>query len=536
MIGQDLTIEKLSISFEGKQIVHELSFQIKPGTILAMVGESGSGKSVTARSLVGLAGDRAQITAQSLRLGDHDLLGLDEEGWSELRGKEIGFVLQDALTSLDPLRTIGQEIEEALTVHGQLRGWRHRRARRERVLELLRNSAVSEPETRIQERANELSGGLRQRALIASAIALNPGIIIVDEPTTALDASTVARVLTLFSDLRDAGHGILLISHDIEAVSQIADTIIVVKEGRLIEQGEADQILNRPSQEYTRLLLSSIPGQHHKLPRPSVQKTEDVSPLLVVKDIVKFYPKSRGLSRIAVDHVSFTLRRGETLGILGESGSGKTTTARIVTGFLEPDAGNVWFDGKIWNGVCADTDRSVDERERRPYRHEMGIVYQDPLSSFDPRWTVQHILADALEANNVPHTEVPERITALLELVSLTPDLSRRRPLQLSGGQRQRIAIARAIAGRPKLIVCDEPVSALDVSVQAQILELLKYIQDRFQISYLFISYDLGVVKEISDEVIVMYDGKIVDYGKTDHIFKKPKHQFTKNLIGLNNF
>lgn len=531
MIGQELTVEKLSISFEGKQVVHDLSFQIKPGTILAMVGESGSGKSVTARSLVGLAGDQAQITAQSLRLGDLDLLGLGEEGWSELRGKEIGFVLQDALTSLDPLRTIGQEIEESLAVHGQLRGWRHRRARRERVLELLRNSAVSDPETRLQERANELSGGLRQRALIASAIALNPGIIIVDEPTTALDASTVSHVLKLFRDLRDAGHGILLISHDIEAVSQVADTIIVVKEGRLIEQGEAAQILKNPTQEYTRLLLSSIPGQQHKPQRPSVQQTEDDPPLLVVKDILKDYPKSQGSSRTAVDHVSFTLRRGETLGILGESGSGKTTTARIVTGFLAPDAGSVWFNGKVWNGICADTHRSVDERERRPHRHEMGIVYQDPLSSFDPRWTVQHILADALEANNIPQMEFPERITALLALVRLTPDISRRRPLQLSGGQRQRIAIARAIAGKPKLIVCDEPVSALDVSVQAQVLELLKELQERLKIAYLFISHDLGVIKEMSDNVIIMQDGKIVDHGETNHIFKNPSHEFTKSLL-----
>ncbi|QEH96891.1 ATP-binding cassette domain-containing protein [Gluconobacter thailandicus] len=531
MTGQELTVQNLSISFGGKQVVHDLSFQIRPGKILAMVGESGSGKSVTARSLVGLAGERAHITAESLKLGDRDLLKLDEKGWGTIRGQEIGFVLQDALTSLDPLRSIGQEIEESLTAHGQFRGWRNRLARRKRILELLENSAVSEPETRLQQRADELSGGLRQRALIASAIARNPGIVIADEPTTALDASAVSRVLTLLRDLRNAGHGILLISHDIEAVSQVADALIVIKDGRIIEQGDTVQILQAPTQVYTRVLLNSIPGQWHKPQCSKIPQTKDVPPLLVVKDIVKFYPNTKGTSRLAVDHVSFTLQRGRTLGILGESGSGKTTTARIVTGFLEPDEGSVWFDGKIWSGVCANTNRSVGERERRPYRPEMGIVYQDPFSSFDPRWTVQRILADALEASDVPHKELSDRITSLLELVRLTPDVSRCFPLHLSGGQRQRIAIARAIAGNPKLIVCDEPVSALDVSVQAQILELLKELQERLQVSYLFISHDLGVIKEISDDVVVMYDNKIVECGKTNHVFKNPSHEFTKELF-----
>lgn len=531
MIGQELTVENLSISFEGKQVVKDLSFQIKPGSIVAMVGESGSGKSVTARSLVGLAGERAQITARSLKLGDQDILGLDEKGWSLIRGQKIGFVLQDALTSLDPLRTVGQEIEESLTAHRQWRGWRNRLARRKRVLQLLENSAISEPETRVQQRADELSGGLRQRALIASAIALNPGIVIADEPTTALDASAVSRVLSLFRGLRDAGHGILLISHDIAVVSQVADTLIVVKDGRMIEQGKAARILQSPAQDYTRVLLNSIPGQQYKPQRVTVSQKEDVPPLLVVKDIVKHYPGSQGSSRLAVDHVSFTLRRGQTLGILGESGSGKTTTAKIVTGFLKPDAGNVWFDEKMWNGIREGTHQSVKERERRPYRRGIGIVYQDPLGSFDPRWTVWRIIADALEASGVPYQEFPDRITSLLELVRLPSDVSRRLPLSLSGGQRQRIAIARAIAGNPKLIVCDEPVSALDVSVQAQILELLKELQDRLQISYLFISHDLGVIKEMSDEVVVMYKSKIVDCGEVRDVFQNPRHEFTQNLL-----
>ncbi|MBS0994096.1 ABC transporter ATP-binding protein [Gluconobacter cerinus] len=531
MTGQDLTVEKLSISFGGKQVVHDLSFQITPGKILAMVGESGSGKSVTARSLVGLAGDRAQVTAASLRLGDDELLPLDDTGWGVIRGQKIGFVLQDALTSLDPLRTVGQEIEESLTADGKWRGLRNRASRRKQVLQLLKSTSVPEPEIRALQRADKLSGGLRQRALIASAIALNPGIVIADEPTTALDASAVSRVLGLFRDLKNAGHGILLISHDIETVSQVADSIIVVKNGEMIEQGETKQILRHPSQDYTRLLLSSVPKQNRKSPEPSTLQAKDESPLLVVNDIVKSYPNTTGASRLAVDHVSFTLRRGKTLGILGESGSGKTTTARIVAGFLEPDGGNVWFDGRLWSGVQAKTNRSVEEHERRPFRHEMGIVYQDPLSSFDPRWTVQRILADALKASAIPRAEHNDRIAALLTLVRLTPDISRRFPLQLSGGQRQRIAIARAIAGNPKMIVCDEPVSALDVSVQAQVLELLTELQERLNISYLFISHDLGVIRQVSDDVLVMQNGRVVEAGPTQHVFEAPQHNFTRLLL-----
>ncbi|MEN3175842.1 ABC transporter ATP-binding protein [Gluconobacter sp. OJA] len=531
MTGQDLTVEKLSISFGGKQVVHDLSFQITPGKILAMVGESGSGKSVTARSLVGLAGDRAQVTAGSLRLGDDELLRLDDAGWGVIRGQKIGFVLQDALTSLDPLRTVGQEIEESLTADAKWRGLRNRAARRKQVLELLKSTSVPEPEIRARQRADELSGGLRQRALIASAIALNPGIVIADEPTTALDASAVSRVLVLFRDLKNAGHGILLISHDIEAVSQVADSIIVIKNGQMIEQGETEKILRHPSQDYTRLLLSSVPKKNHNSPQPSTLQTNDETPLLVVNDIVKSYPNTTGASRLAVDHVSFTLRRGKTLGILGESGSGKTTTARIVAGFLEPDRGNVWFDDRLWSGVQAKTNRSVEEHERRPFRHEMGIVYQDPLSSFDPRWTVQRILADALKASAIPHAKHNDRIAALLTLVRLTPDISRRFPLQLSGGQRQRIAIARAIAGNPKLIVCDEPVSALDVSVQAQVLELLTELQERLNISYLFISHDLGVIRQISDDVLVMQNGRVVEAGPTQQVFEAPQHNFTRLLL-----
>ena len=521
-----LVVDGLSVTLgrgdSRRRVVDDISFTVSPGRAVALVGESGSGKSVTARSLVGLTGDGAEVRARTLRYGAHDLTALGERDWRRLRGREIGFVLQDALVSLDPLRTVGDELAEALAAHG---GWRDRSARRDRIVELLDRVGIPEPRLRARQRPDQLSGGLRQRALIATALALDPPILIADEPTTALDATVQAQILDLLDAIKRSGTGLLVISHDLSVVSRIADEVVVLNHGEVVERGPTADVLGRPTHPYTRLLLDSVPGA-----RPHVRRPEgaDAPVVLEANGLAKAYRGPDGLSRPAVEDVSFTLKAGRTIGIVGESGSGKSTTARIALGLLDPDSGSVRFDGRPWTGAG---DARVVERERRAQRPHFGVVYQDPLSSFDPRWTVGEILSDALDAGGVPRGEHRARIASLLDRVRLSADFAVRRPLQLSGGQRQRIAIARSLAANPKVIVCDEPVSALDVSVQAQVLDLLDVLQRESGVAYLFISHDLGVIRQVSDEVLVMYGGRIVERGPTEDVLDHPQHPFTQKLI-----
>ncbi len=533
-----LAVEGLSVAFGAGagDVVRGISFEIAPDKVLALVGESGSGKSVIARSLVGLAGAGSTVSARRMQYRGHDLLRFGERQFRRLRGREIGFVLQDALVSLDPLRPVGREITEAMAAHG----WGNRRTRHQRMLELLEEVGVPEPELRARQRSGELSGGLRQRALIASALALNPGLVIADEPTTALDASVQAQILRLLRAIKQRGRALLIISHDLAVVSQLADEVIVLNHGNVVEQGAAAQVLNQPRHPYTRALLDAVPGTHPRgsrlsspAARPATQQAaeaqgEAVGPVLTARQLSKSYRGPDGLDRLVVDQVDFTLHAARTLGIVGESGSGKTTVARLALGLTQPDHGSVTFRGRPWNaaGPCR-----VTERMRRPHRNEFGIIYQDPLGSFDPRWSVGQILQDALAASGGSRTQRQAKVIELLEKVRLSPDLVGRNPLLLSGGQRQRVAIARAIAGNPKLIVCDEPVSALDVSVQAQVLDLLADLQDEMGVSYLFISHDLGVIRHVSDDVLVMRHGRIIETGSVEAMFADPKHDFTRQLI-----
>ena len=527
MNRQPLIVEKLSVAFAGRLVVRDLSFALAPGRILALVGESGSGKSVTARSLVGLAGDGAKVHADRLALGERDLTHLNEAGWRALRGSAIGFVLQDALVSLDPLRPVGREIEEALTAHGALGGFRHRQARRERVAALMKRVGLPDPASRARQRPDELSGGQRQRALIASAIALDPDLLIADEPTTALDATAAAQILDLFRSIREDGRAVLLISHDLAAVARVADDVIVMRDGVAVEQGPVEQVLGAPRHPYTRMLRDSVPGRT----RHRNARADDAPVVLEAFGIGKRYVDPGGRERVALDQVDFAVRRGCTLGILGESGSGKTTAARIATGFVTPDTGRVTFDDMPWNTASEHGRPMIHERSRRALRHRIGVIYQDPLSSFDPRWTVGRILDDALGAILVPRQERLARIASLLQSVRLSADIVGRFPLQLSGGQRQRVAIARALATSPKLIICDEPVSALDVSVQAQVLDLLTDLQARLGVAYLFISHDVGVIRQMSDDVLVMQEGKVVESGTADRVFGDPRTDFTRQLL-----
>ncbi|WP_447650279.1 dipeptide ABC transporter ATP-binding protein [Pseudomonas abietaniphila] len=529
-----LIVEGLSIEFAGQSVVRNLSFTLEPGKTLALVGESGSGKSVTARSLIGLAGEGARVTARKLSYAGKDLLSLSERNWRELRGKDIGFVLQDALVSLDPLRPVGKEILEVLETHR----WGDRQSRGERVIELLETVGVPEPRLRARQRPDQLSGGLRQRALIASALALDPGLVIADEPTTALDATVQAQILEVLQQIKARGDSLLIISHDLAVVAQLADEVLVLRHGEVVEQGPMEQVLRNPRHAYTRSLLDAVPAEHARGTRLSpehgtlplgARPGTDAPVLLRATGLGKRYVGPDQQVRQVVDDVSFELRAGRTLGIVGESGSGKTTVARIALGLLEPDAGSVQFLSVPWTGAGSGR---VEEKTRRLHRRDISVIYQDPLSSFDPRWSVGQILADALDVAGVAFEQQRPRIAQLLHQVRLPVELSTRRPLQLSGGQRQRVAIARAIASNPKVIICDEPVSALDVSVQAQVLDLLADLQASLGLAYLFISHDLGVIRHVSDEVLVMRHGKVVESASVETLFDNPQHEYTRRLLG----
>ncbi len=578
-----LEVVNLRVEFGSKssivRAVRGVSFALHAGECLAVVGESGSGKSVTARSLIGLAGPEATVSADQLNLRGVPILQLSTREWRKVRGAQIGFVLQDALTSLDPLRRIGDEVGEPLVIHHRL----SRGERESRVTDLLSEVAIPDPEQRLAQRSGELSGGLRQRALIASAIAAQPDMLIADEPTTALDVTVQAQILELLNERKKNGTALLLISHDLTVVSQVADRIAVMYSGLVVEEGPAERILTNPQHPYTMDLLAAAPGLHprdqllssgrvtapraglgcpyanrclladerchQELPAPSIEgghevtcwhpglhvtpervtrkralQTGDQRVILDVSDINKTFSTPNGTPRRAVADVSFKLHAGEALGLVGESGSGKTTAAQIVLGMLEPDSGTVLLDGMEWS--------AVPEGRRRPHRSRIQVIYQDPLSSFDPRFTVERIVSEGL-ATEHEKTAMSrrERVVELLDKVGLDQSYLGRRPHQMSGGQRQRVAIARALGPEPEIIVCDEPVSALDVSVQAQVLDLLAELQSSLGVAMLFISHDLGVVRHLCDKVIVMKDGEIVERGDVDEVFVRPTHPYTKALL-----
>ncbi|PWC11858.1 dipeptide ABC transporter ATP-binding protein [Brenneria corticis] len=541
-----LRVESLHVSFPSQhgtvESVKNLGFQVNPGEILALVGESGSGKSVTARALVGLAGEHADVRADAIDLLRHDgsrydLRYLTDRDWRGIRGREIGFILQDALVSLDPLRRIGQEVAEPILTHrlaprSEVAG---------RVAALLEQAGIPDPANRAAQYPHELSGGLRQRALIASALAGGPQLLIADEPTTALDATVQKQVLTVFTALAQAGHGVLLITHDLAVVSQVADRVIVMQKGELVESGSARQVLSAPQHPYTRRLLAAIPtaatrgnwlaGENplRDLPDGVLSSLrahdETVSEVALKADRISVsFTRPDGSRMHAVNQVSLEVQRGETLGIVGESGSGKTTLGKVILALRKPDSGEVWLADNPWS--------ALPERERRPLRARIQTITQDPLGSFDPQFTVAQILRQPLRLRrDLSQADRQRRILTLLTLVGLTPDLLTRRPTALSGGQRQRVSIAQALASEPDLLICDEPVSALDVTTQAQVLDLLVALQRQLRLTMLFISHDLGVVQHMSHRIAVMKDGEIVETGDVEQIFNRPQHPYTRLLL-----
>ncbi|MFD8211870.1 dipeptide ABC transporter ATP-binding protein [Streptomyces sp. NPDC059695] len=548
-----VTVEDLRISFgrgrDRTEVVRGVDLALRAGECLALVGESGSGKTLTGRTLAGLTGPGATVTARTLDFDGRDLTALDERAWRRLRGAEIGLVLQDALVSLDPLRRVGAEIEEPLANHGV----GTRRDRPGRAVELLREVAVPEPERRARQFPHQLSGGQRQRALIASALAAGPRVLIADEPTTALDMTVQAQILDLLAARRDAGTAVLLISHDLAAVARLADRVAVMRGGVIVENGPAAKVLAAPAHPYTRRLLDAVPdaraarrrntggdtgGGERRGPegtgregrgregsgRDAGGSDAAGTEVLRADGLVKRYDGPGG-GMTALDDVSCVLHAGETLGVLGESGSGKSTLARIVLGLTEPDQGTVTLLGRPWSGA--------GERSRAALRGRIQLVQQDPLSSFDPRWTVERIVAEALGAGGRRAARRHrERVVELLGLVGMGPQLLDRGPRALSGGQRQRVAIARALAPEPDVLVCDEPVSALDVSVQAQVLDVFERVREQVGVALLFISHDLGVVRQVSDRVAVMRAGRVVETGPSERVFTRPEHPWTRELLG----
>jgi peptide/nickel transport system ATP-binding protein len=528
-------------------VVDGISFTLNRGECLALVGESGSGKSVTARTLVGLTGAGAHVEAERLRFDGQDLSRFSARTWRQVRGARIGFVMQDALSSLDSLRPVGREIAEPLRLHQPLT----RAQREQRVYELLTEVGVPEPEFRAAQYPHELSGGLRQRALIASAIACGPELLIADEPTTALDATIGAQVIELLGSLKTSDTGLLIISHDLSVVASLADRVAVMRAGQIVEQGPAGEVLRSPAHDYTKALLAAVPSASSKgtrlsyaqsvlgVPRASqtagpvpaavradadgARANADGEPVVAARNLVQTFTGQDKVRRTAVADVSFELFAGETLGIVGESGSGKTTTARIVVGLQEPDAGSVFFRGRDWAALSA--------AEQRAERKRVQYVHQDPLSSFDPRYTVERVIAEGLRVAGARGKEGQERMTRLLGLVALDDSFRGRRPIELSGGQRQRVAIARALATDPEVLVLDEPVSALDVSVQARILDLLADLQEQLGVAYLFISHDLGVIHHMCDRVLVMKDGAVVESGDVEDVFRNPRQDYTRALL-----
>ncbi|MFH9835248.1 dipeptide ABC transporter ATP-binding protein [Streptomyces sp. NPDC017201] len=515
-------VEDLTIDFGTVRAVDGLSFTLEAGAALGVVGESGSGKSASASALLGLhRGTGARVTG-TVRVAGTDVGTADEAELRALRGAKAAMVFQDPLSSLDPYYTVGDQIAEVYRVHNSA----SRRAARARAVEVLDRVGIPDAARRARSRPHEFSGGMRQRALIAMALACEPRLIVADEPTTALDVTVQAQILDLLHELRrETGTGLLLVTHDVGVAAESVDDVLVMQHGRAVERGPVAEVLGAPRQPYTRELLASVPRideKHAAAPGPRAADP-DTAPLLEAVDLRREF--GRGARRVtAVDGVSLTVHAGETLGIVGESGSGKTTLGRMLVRLLDPTSGRLRYAGEEIG--------SLSEKAFLPHRRELQMVFQDPVASLNPRRSIGESVADPLRAaGESDETRIRDRVQELLERVGLDGGRYERYPHEFSGGQRQRIGIARALAAEPKLIVCDEPVSALDVTTQAQVIALLGELQRELGIGLVFIAHDLAVVRQVSDRVAVMRQGRIVEQGAVDEVYGSPQDPYTKQLL-----
>ncbi len=507
--------------------VRGVDLEVAPGEIVAVVGESGSGKSTIAHALVRLLPDVARIREGAVVFDGTDLLRTPMAAMRRIRGGRIGFVPQDPSHSLNPLMRVGEQIAETLRRHRAM----PRAAAAARAVEILAEVGVPEPERRAGQYPHELSGGLRQRVLIGIAWACEPALVIADEPTSALDATVQRHVLDRMQSLAaEHNTAVLLVTHDLAVAADRADRIIVVEKGVIVESGVAQDVLSAPAHPYTRRLVAAAPGLNAARLRPSAAVVDQLilpaaaEPLLTVAGLSKTYGRAKTGAAPAVDGVDFAIPRGSTFSLVGESGSGKSTTARMVARIIPADTGSIVFDGVDITGTGGEALRQL--------RRRIQVVYQNPFGSLDPRMTVERIIAEPLRAFGIGSArERAATVREMLGQVRLAADLRTRRPAELSGGQRQRVAIARALALRPEFVVLDEPVSALDVSVQEQVLQLLVDLQAEFGLTYLFISHDLGVIRQISDRVAVMKDGRILEQADARRIFDDASHPYTRELI-----
>ncbi|MGL4191234.1 MAG: dipeptide ABC transporter ATP-binding protein [Vibrio sp.] len=554
-----LAVKNLRIEYPSRHGVHvavkSLTLDIQAGEIVGVVGESGAGKSTVGNAVIDLLSPPGTIAAGEVYLNGEKISGLSPQAMREVRGSKIGFIFQDPMTSLNPLFTVEQQLTETIHANMQVSD----QQAYQRALSLLQQVGIPQPENRLKQYPHQFSGGMRQRVVIAIALAGEPDLIIADEPTTALDVSIQDQILTLIRELcKQNNVGCMLVTHDIGVVSNVTDRVAVMYRGDLVEFGPTGKVLGTPQHPYTRSLISAVPRSDRKLDRfPLVSYIEQAQqlqpldvknhwlgqsqdqrqyrgPLLKVDDVsLRFVTKdslfaSRREYVQASNHVSFEVHEGETFGLVGESGSGKSTIARVIAGLYQPNAGRVSFEG-------IDLTALKSEHQRRPLRRQMQMVFQNPYTSMNPRMKIFDIIAEPIRFHKLTRSESETRhiVNDLLEHVGLGAMAGLKYPHEFSGGQRQRISIARALATRPRLLICDEPTSALDVSVQAQILNLLKDLQDELNLTMLFISHDLPVIRQMCDRVGVMQMGTLLEVAPTEQLFTDPQHEYSKKLISL---